>query len=439
MLNDETVSTLLQKEKERQQKTLQMIPSENYASPSVLNALGSVLNNKYSEGYPKKRYYQGNAIVDEIETLAIERAKQLFGVSHANVQPYSGSPANQAVYFALLEPMDKVMGMHLSFGGNLTHGWKVNFSGRFYQSVLYTTDKNGFLNYDELEKLAQKEQPKIIFCGGTAYPRLYDYPRIGEIAKKVNAYFVADISHEAGLIAGKAIPSPVGHADIITTTTHKTLRVPRGAMILCDGEPSSPMKAPPPDIDKRKHLPTLIDRAIFPGLKGGPHNHSTAGIAIALGEALTPEFQDYAKQILKNAKVLAETLMQEEIELVTGGTENHLMIIDLIKTKSVQKEGMGRPIALALEEAGIISNCNAIPFDPSPPFKPSGVRIGTPSLTTRGMKETEMREIASLIANVIKNYEDQKIKEEVKKKVEELCKKFPIYLEPIPIGNFAGK
>lgn len=421
---DPQLAKSLQSELNRQRATLEMIPSENFVSLSVLEALGGVGTNKYSEGYPGMRYYGGNQFIDEIENLARERAKKLFGVDYVNVQPYSGSPANQAVCFALMKPGEKIMGMSLLFGGHLTHGWKVNFSGVYYHSVQYQTGLDALLDYDELEKLVKKEKPKVLFCGATAYPRLYDYPRLAEIAHSVDGYFVADIAHECGLIAAKVIPSPAGYADVITTTTHKTLRGPRGAMIMCNGKPSHPLKPLGKDENPRENLPTLIDRAVFPGLQGGPHNHTTAAIAVALGEALKPEFKIYAQQILNNAKALAQSLTNEGLKLVTGGTDNHLMIIDLTDL------GIGgKDAEKALEDVGITANKNTIPFDKRKPYDPSGIRLGTPALTTRGLKETEMKMIGQMIAKILKNINDEKIKNEVKKTVKELTDKYPLYPE----------
>ena len=420
--SDPEIANAIENERKRQTNGLEMIPSENYVSPAVLAAMGSILTNKYSEGYPGKRYYGGNQNIDVIETLAQERAKTLFGVNHVNVQPLSGSPANQAVYFALLKPGDKVMGLHLFFGGHLTHGWSVNFSGKFYTPINYQTGSDGFLDYDALEKQAKQEKPKLLFCGATAYPRLYDYKRLGEIAHDIDAYFVADIAHEAGLIAAKAVPSPAGHADVITTTTHKTLRGPRGGMIMCNGNPSDPLKPLPEDANPRENLPTLIDRAIFPGLQGGPHNHTTAGIAVALHEAMQPGFKRYAQQILRNAKTLAESLTGQGFKLVTGGTDNHLMLIDL-QNKNIT----GKEAEKTLEEVGITVSKNTIPFDPRKPFNPSGIRMGTPALTTRGMKESEMKTIADLISKAIDHHGDASVKERVRSDVFELCKGFPIF------------
>lgn len=416
---DPKIEKLIGQELQRQKDTLQMIPSENYASPSVLEALGSVLTNKYSEGYPGKRYYGGNEFIDEIENLARERAKKLFGVTHANVQPYSGSPANQAVCFALLEPKDKIMGLHLSYGGHLTHGWKVNFSGRYYEAVQYVTGKDGFLDYDALEAQVKKEKPKLLFAGATAYPRIFDWKKLSEIAKSVGAYLVADISHIAGLVVAGEHPSPAGIADVITTTTHKTLRGPRGAMILCNGVKSEPTREPPEK--SRKYLPTLIDRAVFPGLQGGPHNHQTAAIAVALKEAATPEFKKYGQQVVSNAKALAKRLLEDGFKLVTGGTDNHLILIDL-QNKNIT----GAEAERALSAAGIATNKNSIPNDPRKPFDPSGLRIGTPALTTRGMNAKDMEQIADWINEVIEKKDDETCKK-IRGQVKELTKKYPIY------------
>lgn len=416
---DPDIAGLIEKEKQRQMTGLEMIPSENLVSEAVLEAMGSVLTNKYSEGYPGKRYYGGNAFIDEVEALAISRAKRLFGVSHANVQPYSGSPANQAVCFALLDPGQKLMGMSISHGGHLTHGVGVNFSGKYYSSVPYVTREDGWLDYDAIEEHARKEQPKLIFCGATAYSRIIDFKRLSEIALSVDAFLVADIAHIAGLVAGGMHPSPVGYADVVTTTTHKTLRGPRGAMILCNGSPSEPLK---PAERTKENIPTLVDRAIFPGLQGGPHNHTTAGIAVALKEALMPEFAVYARQIVSNAGTLAESLMEEGFDIVTGGTENHLMVLDLRR-----KQVTGKEAETLLDEVGITVNKNMIPFDPRKPFDPSGIRLGTPFLTTRGMKESEMKFIASLIAKTIELRNDAAAKERVAADIRELCSKFVFY------------
>ncbi|HLC88956.1 MAG TPA: serine hydroxymethyltransferase [Candidatus Nanoarchaeia archaeon] len=413
-------------ERVRQQEVLNLIPSENYVSPAVLNASGSILMNKYSEGYPKKRYYQGQAHVDEIEQLAIERAKKLFGAEHANVQPYSGSPANLAIYHALLKPGDKIMGLRLDMGGHLTHGHSVNFSARYFKSVPYPVDQETErLDYDSIRKLAKQEKPQILVSGATAYPRLIDFKRFQEIAEEVGAYSMADISHIAGLVVGKVHPSPLPFTDVVMTTTHKTLRGPRGAVILSKREDrlADISALDEKQALKEKDLAGKIDRAVFPGLQGGPHENVIAAKAIAFQEALQPEFSAYARQIVKNAQQLAATLMERGIKLVTDGTDNHLILIDL----RPQGIGLGKSAAVALEEAGICTNCNTIPYDSSTPFKPSGVRIGTPILTTRGMKESEMKPVGEWIAKVIKDMGNSSLKERIREEVKELCGQFPVY------------
>ena len=417
-MNDKDIAALIKAETKRQSEGLEMIPSENHTSADVLKALGSRLTDKYSEGYPGMRYYGGCENVDAVENLARERAKKLFGVSHANVQPYSGSPANQAVYFALVDPGDTVMGMHLYFGGHMTHGLKVNFSGTIYRSVQYHTGKDGYLDYDEMTKMVKAERPKLIFVGATAYPRIFDWAKLREIADLSKAWLVADISHIAGLVVADAHPSPVGHAHVVTTTTHKTLRGPRGAIILCDGNPSTPLK---PAERKPENLPTLIDRAIIPGLQGGPHNHQTAAIAVALREASQPSFKKYGQQIVKNAKKLAEELLKRDYKLVTGGTDNHLLLIDLSNKKVI-----GADAEKALGRAGITVNKNTVPFDPRPPFSPSGIRMGTPALTTRGMKEKEMIQIAGWIDQAVENPQDAKILNKLSNEIKEFCLQFPL-------------
>jgi len=405
----------------RERHGLEMIPSENFVSLSVIEALGSTLTNKYSEGFPGKRYYGGNQFIDEVESLAIDRAKKLFGVSHANVQCYSGSPANQEACFALLNPGDKLMGLGLLYGGHLTHGWKVNFSGVYYNSVQYTTTKDGWLDYDAIAKLATEEKPKLIFVGATAYPREFDFKRLAEIAKSIDAYLVADISHISGLIVAGTHQSPVGHADVVTTTTHKTLRGPRGAMILCNGNPSEPLK---PAERKRENIPTLVDRAVFPGLQGGPHNHQTAAIAVALGEALQPSFKDYGQQIVKNAKALAASLMAEGVKLITDGTDNHLMVAD------VTPFGLGgKQAETLLDKVEITVNKNAIPFDTRKPFDPSGIRLGTPALTSRGFNEADMTLIGKTIAQLLKSPTSEDVATAARATVKELTDAHPLYPE----------
>lgn len=415
---DDEIRDLIIAETQRQAEGLEMIPSENHTSDEVLHALGSRLTDKYSEGYPGKRYYGGCEFVDAVENLARDRAKELFGVQHANVQPYSGSPANMAVYYALVDPGDTVMGMELYFGGHMTHGLKVNFSGKWFNSVQYRTGKDGYLDYDAMATQVESEKPKLIFVGATAYPRIFDWQKLREIADLSGAWLVADISHIAGLVVAGAHPSPVGIADVITTTTHKTLRGPRGALILCNGNPSNPLKA----VDRtRENLPTLIDRAIIPGLQGGPHNHQTAAIAVALREASQPEFKTYGQQIVKNAKKLAAELSGKGFELVTGGTDNHLLLIDL-----TNKGIKGADAERALGLAGITVNKNTVPFDTRPPFDPSGIRLGTPALTTRGLKEAEMVQVADWIDQAITHAKDEKVLARLRAEIKELAAKFPL-------------
>jgi glycine hydroxymethyltransferase len=417
-MKDEEIRKLIVAEGRRQREGLEMIPSENHTSKDVLTALGSVLTDKYSEGYPGMRYYGGCEVVDKVENLARERAKKLFGVNHANVQGYSGSPANQAVYFALLDPGDKVMGLKLYFGGHMTHGLKVNFSGTIYNSVQYETGQDGYLDYDAMLKMAKAERPKMIVVGATAYPRIYDWKKLRKIADEVGAWLLADISHIAGLIVGEAHPSPAGIADVIMTTTHKTLRGPRGAIILCNGNPSSPLKK----VERtRENLPTLIDRAIIPGLQGGPHNHQTAAIAVALGEASQPSFKTYAQQIVKNAKKLASELSDRGYDLVTGGTDNHLLLIDMTNKKLAGKEAED-----ALGKAGITVNKNTVPFDPRPPFSPSGIRLGTPALTTRGLRENHMVQVAQWIDEAISNHRNDKKLNALREQIKEFTLRFPL-------------
>lgn len=416
---DPEIRNIILQELGRRRAGIDMIPSENVTSTGVLDALGSILTDKYAEGYPGKRYYGGNQYIDQIEELARERAKALFGVSHANVQPYSGSPANQAVYMALCNPGDTVMGLSLSYGGHLTHGLKVNFSGIYYNPVNYITTPDGWIDYDAVEKLAQEHRPKMMICGTTAYSRTIDFPRMAAIAKSVDAFLLADISHIAGLVVGGAHPSPVGHADVITTTTHKTLRGPRGAMILCNGNPSTPLKSAE---KTRENIPTLVDRAVFPGLQGGPHNHQTAAIAVALKEAAAPEFKIYAAQVVTNAKLLAHTLIEKGCTIVTGGTDNHLMVMDVTSLGIT-----GGQAEIALEKAGITVNKNTIPNDPRKPFDPSGIRFGTPALTSRGMREPEVLEIADFMHAALTHHEDDAFLSDIQKKVEGLAAKFKPY------------
>jgi glycine hydroxymethyltransferase len=371
---DPDIARHIDAEEQRQREKIRLIPSENYTSAAVLEACGTVLQNKYSEGYPGKRYYEGQQQIDPIESLAIARAKSLFAVEHANVQPYSGSPANLAVYLAFCQPGDTIMGMALPAGGHLTHGWSVSITGKFFRSVAYGVKKEtGRVDLDEVRALAKKEKPKLLWCGGTAIPRTIDFAGFASIAQEVGAILVADIAHIAGLVAGGAHPSPAEHADVVSTTTHKTLRGPRGGMLMC----------------KQKHA-SAIDKAVFPGLQGGPHNQTTAGIAVALKEASTDAFKKYAHQIVTNAKALAEALSARGYDLVSGGTDNHLILVDL-----TNKEVPGKKAAQALDRAGLVLNYNTVPFDPRKPFDPSGVRLGTPAVTSRGMGPSEMQQIAA--------------------------------------------
>lgn len=385
-------------ETRRQTEYIRLIPSENYTSSAVLQAMATVFANKYSEGYPGKRYYEGNELVDEIEELARSRAKKLFGADHANVQPYSGSPANLAACFALMKPGEKVMGMHLQSGGHLTHGYNLNFSGTYYQSVAYgyhveqgVTGMNPdtqMLDYDELLAIAQRERPNVIFAGGTAYPRTWDFARFREIADAVGAYLIADIAHINALIVGSVHPDPVPYADVVTSTSHKAIRGPRGGFILCKNRP---MKD-----DPNQTLPDRIDKAIIPALQGGPHNNTIAALAVCFKEASTLEFRQYAAQIVRNAKALANALLERGFHLVTGGTDNHLILVDVMKSRNIP----GKPYARALYEAGLETNFNTVPNDPRKPFSPSGLRIGTPAVTTRGFTETQMLQIADWMNRV---------------------------------------
>lgn len=408
---DPQIAKLIREEKKRQQWTLDLIPSENIVSEAVLEALGSELTNKYSEGYPGKRYYGGNEVVDKVEVLAQERAKKVFHLGkewHVNVQAYSGSPANFAVYVGLLQPGDTIMGMSLPFGGHLTHGWKASATGKFWNAVQYTLNRAGLLDYEEIKKLAHKEKPKIIVAGATAYSRIIDFKKFAAIAKEVGAYFMVDMAHIAGLIAAGAHPSPFPYADIVTTTTHKTLRGPRGALIFANRAS---------EIAKQHNvdIAVAIDKAIFPGMQGGPHDNQTAAIAVALGEAMKPSFKKYGHQIIKNAKVLARELQKLGLQIVSGGTDNHLMLVDLTNLGISGREGQDR-----LEKVGIVVNRNTVPYDTRSPFDPSGIRLGTPSVTTRGMKEKEMKEVAGLVHGALTG--DSYFT--VSKKVKLLCGKF---------------
>jgi glycine hydroxymethyltransferase len=375
---DPEIAEIIDAENRRQHNKIRLIPSENYTTQAVLEATGSILTNKYSEGYAGQRYYEGQQQIDRVEDLCVARAKELFGAEHVNVQPYSGSPANQAVYVALAEPGDVVMGLALAHGGHLTHGAGVSISGLHYQAVQYGVDETGALNFDEIEALAQKHRPKLLFCGGTAYPRIIDFERVAAIGHAVGAVVVADIAHIAGLVAAGVHPSPVPHVDVVTTTTHKSLRGPRGGMIMC-----------------RQKYAEALDKAVFPGLQGGPHNHTTAAIAVALKEAATEEFKAYAVQIVENARALAGFLAERGFTLCSGGTDNHLILIDM------NSKGLtGKQMSKALDAAGIVCNFNAIPFDARPPRNPSGIRIGTPAITSRGFGVEEMRQLADWMARV---------------------------------------
>ncbi|PXY18006.1 serine hydroxymethyltransferase [Prauserella flavalba] len=404
---DPEIAGLIEAEAARQHDKIRLIASENYVSQAVLEATGTVLTNKYSEGYAGKRYYEGQQLIDPVELLAIERAKAVFGVEHANVQPYSGSPANLAAYLAFAQPGDTVLGMALPDGGHLTHGWSVSATGKWFNAVRYGVRKEtGRVDLDQVRDLAREHRPKLIFAGGTAIPRTIDFPAFAEIAREVDAVLVADIAHIAGLVAGGAHPSPVGHAPVITTTTHKTLRGPRGAMILSDAEHAK-----------------AVDKAVFPGLQGGPHNHTTAAIAVALGEAAKPGFRDYAHAIVANARALAEALIERGYDLVSGGTDNHLLLVDL-----TSKQIGGKPAAKALDAAGIELNYNTVPFDPRKPFDPSGIRLGTAAITTRGLKPEHQPLIAEWIDRTITAAvaEDTAALQKISAEVRELLSAFPI-------------
>ena len=405
MIEDKLIRNLLEKEATRQIGGIELIASENYVSESVLECMGSILTNKYSEGYPNKRYYKGNEYIDDIEEEAIKRAKELFNAEYVNVQPYSGSPANLAVHLALLEPGDKTLGMALDSGGHLTHGFKVSISGKYFDSRSYGVDENGYIDYEEVLKVAKEHRPKLIWSGFSAYSRIIDWKRFREIADEVGAYLVADIAHVAGLVVTGLYPSPVGIADVVTTTTHKTLRGPRGAIIMC-----------------KEELGEKIDKAVFPGLQGGPHNHITAGIAVALKEASTEEFREYSKQIVKNAKVLSNELQKKGYNIVSGGTDNHLFLVDVVSSVNMA----GEEASTVLEMANITLNKNAIPHDERKPWDPSGVRIGTPAITTRGMKEEEMKKIAEYIDVVLRNKDDEKKIKSIRDDIKKFTSKFPI-------------
>lgn len=409
---DPEVAAIIRTENKRQHNKIRLIPSENYASRAVLEATGTILTNKYSEGYAQDRYYEGQQQIDKLEMLCIERAKQLFGAEHINVQPYSGSPANQAVYVGLASPGDVVMGLSLAHGGHLTHGDKVSISGMHYKAVQYgVREEDGEIDYAQVEALAKEHKPKLLFCGATAYPRIIDFARFAAIGKSVGAIVVADIAHISGLVAAGVHPSPVPHVDVVTTTTHKSLRGPRGGMIMC-----------------KKEYADALDKAVFPGLQGGPHNHTTAGLAVALKEAMTPEFKAYAQQIVDNSRALAAALMERGFALSSGGSDNHLILID-VTTKGLT----GRQMAKALDASGIVCNFNRIPFDPRPAMNPSGIRIGTPAITSRGFGVAEMVQLAEWMDRVAQVRADEgldlderkKAYREVAGQVRALCDRFP--------------
>lgn len=405
--SDPEVAKAIDLELNRQRTKLELIASENIVSKAVMEAQGSVLTNKYAEGYPGKRYYGGCEYVDIVEQLAIDRAKKLFGAEYANVQPHSGAQANMAVFFALLTPGDTVMGMNLTDGGHLTHGSPVNMSGKYFKIVPYGVDKETErIDYDALEKKAEECRPKLIVAGASAYARIIDFPRLADIAHKVGAYLMVDIAHIAGLVAAGLHPSPVPYADVVTTTTHKTLRGPRGGMILC----------------KDAEFGKQFNKAVFPGVQGGPLMHVIAAKAVALGEALCPEFKEYAKQIIKNAQALAETLQADGFRIVSGGTDTHLMLVDL-----TSKGITGKEAQTVLDEVNITSNRNTIPFEPRSPFVTSGIRLGSPALTTRGFKEDDMSEVGNIIALVLNDITNEEHKEEARRRVAALCKKYPLY------------
>ena len=420
---DPEVFNIIEQEHHRQQNTLEMIASENFTSPNVMEAVGSVLTNKYAEGYPGKRYYGGCDAVDVAENLARDRAKELFNAEYANVQPHSGSQANMGVYLTLLQPGDTVMGLNLSHGGHLTHGSPVNFSGKLYQFISYGVDKNtGRVDFDEVYALARKHKPKLIVCGGSAYPRFIEFEMFRQVADDIGAFLMADIAHPSGLVATGIHPSPWPHCHVVTSTTHKTLRGPRGGLILVGKDFENTWGAIAPKSGRVKMVSELIDSAVMPGIQGGPLMHVIAGKAVAFGEALKTPYIQYCEQIVKNAKFLSKTLLNLGYEIVSGGTDTHLVLIDL-----TQKGISGRKAEHVLEEAGITTNKNMVPFDERSPMVTSGIRIGTPALTTRGFKENEMVRVANLINNVIKNIQDETVIENTRTSVSELCVEFPIY------------
>jgi glycine hydroxymethyltransferase len=403
---DPQVYEIIKREEARQKEGIELIASENYVSPAVLTAMGSILTNKYSEGYPGKRYYGGNEIIDQVETLAIERAKELFGAEHVNVQPLSGSPANLAVYMALLNPGDKVLGFSLDQGGHLSHGHPLNFSGKLYTIIPYFVNKETeIIDMDEVETIAMREKPKMILAGFSAYSRSMDWARFRAIADKCGAYLFADIAHIAGLIAGKQLENPIPFCDVVSTTTHKTLRGPRGAMIMC-----------------KEQFASAIDKAVFPGVQGGPHDHINAAKAIAYGEALKPEFAEYSKNVIANARALARALQEKGYRIISGGTDNHLMLVDVFGSKNIT----GKEAEKALEKVGISINKNMIPFDPRKPLDPSGVRLGTPALTTRGCGVDDMKTVAELIDETLAHREEEAALSVIHQKVKTFSLKFPV-------------
>jgi glycine hydroxymethyltransferase len=403
---DPLVYEIIKREEQRQKEGIELIASENYVSTAVLTAMGSILTNKYSEGYPGKRYYGGNEIIDQAETLAIERAKELFGAEHVNVQPLSGSPANLAVYMALLNPGDKVLGFSLDQGGHLSHGHPLNFSGKLYTIIPYFVDKETeIINMDEVEAIAMREKPKMILAGFSAYSRSMDWARFRAIADKCGAFLFADIAHIAGLVAGKQLENPIPFCDVVSTTTHKTLRGPRGAMIMC-----------------KEKFASAIDKAVFPGVQGGPHDHINAAKAIAYGEALKPEFQEYSKAVIANARALAGALQEKGYRIISGGTDNHLMLVDVFGSKNIT----GKEAEKALEKVGISINKNMIPFDPRKPLDPSGVRLGTPALTTRGCGMNDMKTVANLVDETLIHREDESALGAIKEKVKKFSLRFPV-------------
>ena len=420
---DPEVFNSIEQEFHRQQNTLEMIASENFTSPNVMEAVGSVLTNKYAEGYPGKRYYGGCDAVDLAENLARDRAKELFQAEYANVQPHSGSQANMGVYLTLLQPGDTVMGLNLSHGGHLTHGSPVNFSGKLYKFISYGVDKNtGRVDFDEVSEMAKKHKPKLIVCGGSAYPRFIEFELFRQIADDIGAFLMADIAHPSGLVATGIHPSPWPHCHVITSTTHKTLRGPRGGLILVGKDFENTWGAVAPKSGRVKMVSELIDSAVMPGIQGGPLMHVIAGKAVAFGEALKTPYIQYCEQIVKNAQILAETLLNLGYDIVSGGTDTHLVLIDLTK-----KGISGKKAEITLEEAGITTNKNMVPFDERSPMVTSGIRIGTPAVTTRGFQENEMLQVANLIDNVIQNIQDETIIKNTRNSVSELCAQFPIY------------